>query len=184
IFFILKKNHVRFIIKSSWRERGVITHVGLPVFLTGIIVAPITWYSNKLLSVLSDGLNQLAVFAASMQWSSIFTQVSVVLGAVLIPMLAANKDKNNELLDRINFYSSWLFTIICTVPLIIFVDLFVRIYGKFNLTSDFKVSVIFVLFSAILTSFKGGVARKIIILNLSWFSVLSNLGWAFIFVAL
>ncbi|HCT5167781.1 TPA: hypothetical protein OTZ51_004943, partial [Klebsiella pneumoniae] len=118
------------------RERGVITHVGLPVFLTGIIVAPITWYSNKLLSVLSDGLNQLAVFAASMQWSSIFTQVSVVLGAVLIPMLAANKDKNNELLDRINFYSSWLFTIICTVPLIIFVDLFVRIYGKFNLTSD------------------------------------------------
>ncbi|EHZ3886111.1 hypothetical protein K5U44_004824, partial [Escherichia coli] len=180
----LKKNHVRFIIKSSWRERGVITHVGLPVFLTGIIVAPITWYSNKLLSVLSDGLNQLAVFAASMQWSSIFTQVSVVLGAVLIPMLAANKDKNNELLDRINFYSSWLFTIICTVPLIIFVDLFVRIYGKFNLTSDFKVSVIFVLFSAILTSFKGGVARKIIILNLSWFSVLSNLGWAFIFVAL
>ncbi|HAP1674390.1 TPA: polysaccharide biosynthesis protein, partial [Escherichia coli] len=149
-----------------------------------IIVAPITWYSNKLLSVLSDGLNQLAVFAASMQWSSIFTQVSVVLGAVLIPMLAANKDKNNELLDRINFYSSWLFTIICTVPLIIFVDLFVRIYGKFNLTSDFKVSVIFVLFSAILTSFKGGVARKIIILNLSWFSVLSNLGWAFIFVAL
>ena len=156
IFFILKKNHVRFIIKSSWRERGVITHVGLPVFLTGIIVAPITWYSNKLLSVLSDGLNQLAVFAASMQWSSIFTQVSVVLGAVLIPMLAANKDKNNELLDRINFYSSWLFTIICTVPLIIFVDLFVRIYGKFNLTSDFKVSVIFVLFSAILTSFKGG----------------------------
>ena len=70
------------------------------------------------------------------------------------------------------------------MPLIIFVDLFVRIYGKFNLTSDFKVSVIFVLFSAILTSFKGGVARKIIILNLSWFSVLSNLGWAFIFVAL
>lgn len=69
------------------------------------------------------------------------------------------------------------------MPLIIFVDLFVRIYGKFNLTSDFKVSVIFVLFSAILTSFKG-VARKIIILNLSWFSVLSNLGWAFIFVAL
>ncbi|WEF29641.1 oligosaccharide flippase family protein [Klebsiella aerogenes] len=184
IFILFKKNNVKFIIKGSWRERGVITLVGLPVFLTGIIVAPITWYSNKLLSLLSDGLNQLAIFSASMQWSSIFTQVSVVLGAVLIPVLAANKNKNNELLDRVNFYSSWLFTIICTVPLIIFVDFFVKIYGKFNLTYDFKVSVIFVLLSAILTSFKGGVARKIIILNLSWFSVLSNLGWAFIFVAL
>lgn len=187
LFYIIKlfhENNILVSLKGAWGEKNAITLVGLPVFLTGIIVAPITWYSNKLLSALSDGLVQLAIFSASMQWSSLFTQVSVVLGAVLIPILASNKHNKNQSLEKINFYSSWLFTIISTIPLILFVDFFVKIYGKFQLTDDFKISVSFVLLSAILTSFKSGIARKIIVLNLSWFSVLSNLGWACVFVTL
>lgn len=182
IINMFRKKDISISLRGAWSERSAITLVGLPVFLTGIIVAPITWYSNKLLSVLSDGLVQLAIFSASMQWSSLFTQVSVVLGSVLIPILAANKDNKNHALEKMNFYSSWLFTVVFTIPLIVFVDFFVKIYGKFQLTDDFKISISFVLFSAILTSFKSGIARKIIVLNLSWFSVLSNLGWACIFI--
>ncbi|HGY1288715.1 TPA: oligosaccharide flippase family protein [Raoultella ornithinolytica] len=181
---LFRKKNIAISFRGAWGEKSAITLVGLPVFLTGIIVAPITWYSNKLLSVLSDGLVQLAIFSASMQWSSLFTQVSVVLGTVLIPILASNKDNKNNSLEKVNFYSSWLFTVVFTIPLIIFVDFFIKIYGKVQLIDDFKISVSFVLFSAILTSFKSGIARKIIVLNLSWFSVLSNLGWAFMFIIL
>ncbi|ROR07728.1 oligosaccharide flippase family protein [Erwinia sp. JUb26] len=182
IFRCIKEKNVKIIFKNCFTETSVITHVGLPILLTGLIVAPVTWFSNKLLSALVDGLQQLAMFSASMQWSAIFTQASVVLGTVLIPLLASKKNEKNSQLEKINFYSSWIFTVICTIPILLFSDVFIRIYGHFDNAIQFSLCISFVLFGAILTSFKSGIARKIVILNLSWFSVISNISWATIFV--
>lgn len=178
----LLQRGIRLHLRGSLREANVITHVGLPILLTGIVVAPMTWFSNKLLSSLSNGLVELGTFAASMQWSAIFTQVSIVLGTVLIPMLASNKNNGSLAIEKANFYSGWIFTLIFSQPIIIFSDILCKIYGPSYDVNVFAVCIFFVIMSAVLTSFKSGLARKIVVLNLSWFSVISNIGWALLFV--
>lgn len=180
---LLKAQHTRLTLREALTEKHAILSVGVPVLLTGLMVAPINWFGNKLLSETANGFTALGMYSAAMQWNAIFSHVSVVLGAVLIPMLAANLGKNNRRMEALNFLSGWLVVLVIIQPVILFPELLARLYGENFAGRDFEVTLVLVISGSLLSAFKAGISRKMVVMNLAWYSVFSNLIWGLMFIA-
>lgn len=163
-------------------QKHIVLSVGLPVLCTGLMVAPINWYGNKLLVETVNGLAALGVYVAAVQWHAILSHVSVVLGSVLLPMLAANSLEESRKLDALNSLSGWLVVLVLIQPLIMFPEMITKLYGHSFHGHDFEGALIWLLLGSLVSAFKSGIARKMIVQQLAWYSVLSNLVWGLLFI--
>lgn len=179
----LKARNTTLSFKGAMTEKHAVLSVGLPVLLTGLMVAPMNWFANKLLAETTNGLAALGMYAAAMQWNAIFSHVSVVLGSVLVPMLAAALGGKSRKLDVLNFLSGWLVVLVIIQPVIMFPELLAKLYGSSFLGRDFEVTLVLVILGSLLSAFKSGISRKMIVMNLAWFSVMSNILWGVLFIA-
>ncbi|MGF6708867.1 oligosaccharide flippase family protein [Pseudomonas frederiksbergensis] len=179
----LKEKDTTLSFKGVMTEKHTVLSVGLPVLLTGLMVAPMNWLANKLLAETSNGLAALGMYAAAMQWNAIFSHVSVVLGSVLVPMLAATLGGKSRKLDALNFLSGWLVVLIVIQPVIMFPELLAKLYGDSFLGRDFEITLILVILGSLLSAFKSGISRKMIVMDLAWYSVMSNILWGVLFIS-
>ncbi|MGY2288734.1 oligosaccharide flippase family protein [Pseudomonas sp. SDO528_S397] len=179
----LKAKHIRLNFKQALTEKHAVLSVGLPVLLTGLMVAPMNWFANKLLAQTTNGLAALGMYAAAMQWNAIFSHVSVVLGSVLVPMLAATREGNSRKLEALNFLSGWLVVLMVIQPVILFPELLAMLYGKSFLGRDFEVTLTLVILGSLLSAYKSGISRKMIVMDLAWYSVMSNVLWGVFFIS-
>jgi O-antigen/teichoic acid export membrane protein len=179
---ILKSNNAVITFKGVMSEKHTVLSVGLPVLLTGLMVAPMNWLANKLLAETVNGFAALGMYAAAMQWNAIFSHVSVVLGSVLVPMLASNLAGKSRKLEALNFLSGWLVVLVVIQPVIMFPELLAKLYGSSFLGRDFEITLVLVILGSLLSAFKSGISRKMIVMDLAWYSVMSNVLWGGMFI--
>jgi O-antigen/teichoic acid export membrane protein len=160
----------------------VIALVGLPILLTGLMVAPTSWIANKLL-LHASGIHAVGTYIAATQLSGVLSHVSVVLGGVLVPLLANGRSRSVDV-DAFNMMSGWATVVLLAMPLLLVPESLALLYGSGYRSTDFSKVVVLVAASAVVVAYKGGISRRIVAGNFAWYSVLSNLLWALLFIGL
>jgi len=185
IFIITSNNRVfdNFLNPSIFSEIFIIIKETFPVIISSVIV-PFTFYiAYILVSKQENGMQTVALFASTMQWTWIFSHISLVMGGILIPHLTSsvtNEDK--KYVDIFNLLVPWALCSFLASILIAFPEIHVLVYGDKFKGNDLNQVIAFVLVATIINSFKAGLSRKFISAGISSISVYSNLLWAIIFL--
>lgn len=179
----LKSRGIKVQFVGALAERDAVLLVGMPVLLTGFMASGAMWLGNRVLVTGVDGFRALGIFSAALQWNSIFSHVSIVLGSVLVPLLVRGDKGSDRKLQSINVVSGWLVVLGLAIPFVGFADWIALLYGQSYVGFEFNAVVACVGMTAVLSAFKGGIARRMVAENLAWYSVFSNLIWASMFVS-
>ncbi|MBP2047061.1 oligosaccharide flippase family protein [Methanobacterium aggregans] len=167
---------------KSWREKDVIWKLSLPSMLSSVMVGPVIWIANVIIINTPGGYGQLGLFNAADQWRTALAFLPSVIGGVLLPMVSANINKENKALETVNVLTSWVLVIIIALPLISFPEIIAFFYGQGYFSTVFLQSLAIMMFISCITSYKEGIARKLIAKNLMWWGFLSNLIWGILFI--
>jgi len=159
-----------------------VNHTALPILVSGLMVAPIYWYANTMLAMVDGGLAALGVYTVAFQWGSLFSQISVSLGGVLIPYLARQEGEKRNDVEGMNQLGPWIIVTIGVLPLIAFPEIITFLYGGRIESNVLAMPLALVLIASTVTAFKSGIARKVIVLDMAWFSVIGNLCWGAMFL--
>lgn len=106
-----------------------------------------------------------------------------VVGTVLLPMVAANVNENNEKLEIINLFSSWVIVIIIALPIITFPEIISFFYGNGYSSNVFIQVIALMMFVSCITSYRDGITRKLVVKNLMWWGFLDNIIWAIFLIS-
>lgn len=162
--------------KYCWQERRIILSFILPTLLTGIMLLPIKWVADVLL-VNNSGFSQMGVFTAAMTINVILNSIAVMLNAPFLNIISKTKNQNNLCVERLNIFAPWLMGIFFTFPLIMFPELGGVIFGKEYAGEQFNQVFIFILVYTLITMYKQGFARLLVLHNLQWIALCSNILW-------
>ncbi len=168
---------------KSWKEKDVIWKLSFPTMLSSMMVWPIIWVANAIIINTPGGYGQLGIFTAADQWRSILYFIPGVIGNVLLPMIAANVNKNNEKLETINIFSSWIVVIIIALPLIAFPEIISFFYGSGYNSTVFLEVIALMMFVSCIISYRDGISRKLVVKNLMWWGFLDNIIWAIFLIS-
>lgn len=143
--------------------------------LSAMIVPFGYWFIyNKMGDVI--GTTNIALFASILQWTFIFSQLSMVISNVLISYL---KDSNISI--NINIYLSWTIASVLVSNLIIFEEVHSFIFGINYDVKDIIIPFILVQTVIIINSVKSYVYRLIIVSEKNHLTLLSNIIWVLSF---
>jgi len=168
---------------KSWKEKGIIWKLSFPTMLSSVMVGPIIWIANIIIINTPGGYGQLGIFTAADQWRSVLYFLPAVVGTVLLPMVAANVNENNEKLEIINIFSSWIIVIIIALPLIAFPEIISFFYGNGYNSNVFIQVIALMMFVSCITSYRDGITRKLVVKNLMWWGFLDNIIWAIFLIS-
>ena len=70
---------------SEWR---ILPTFSLPAYLSGIIVAPVSWAANAILVRQHDGLSQMALFSAADRWRFVLIFVPIAVSRIAVPQFS------------------------------------------------------------------------------------------------
>lgn len=169
---------------KSWQEKEIIWKLSFPSMLSSVMIGPVAWIGNIFIINTPGGYGQLGIFMAADQWRTALSFLPMVIGGVLLPLISANISNKNKSLEIINVLSSWVIVILIALPLITFPEIIGFIYGQGYSSASFLESLAIMMFVSCIISYKEGIARKLVVNDLMWWGVLSNITWAFIFVCL
>jgi O-antigen/teichoic acid export membrane protein len=78
-------------LQSQGSGLGMIWHYALPSFAASALVVPASWAARSALASRPHGYEQLGLFTAANQWSTIVTFAPAVLAAVMLPILVSDQ---------------------------------------------------------------------------------------------
>ena len=136
------------------------------------------WYGYNHVEIGDDVLQNVALFASSMQWSFLFSQFSVVIGSVLVSKLM----HGNKKLLAFNRYSSWLPVCIMASVVILIPEIHMLVFGEGFSTQVMSPLLNIVLLATVFNALKSSLQRSIIAKNISWLSTLGNFIWLILFI--
>ncbi len=168
--------------KGMWAEADVLWNLSIPSMLSSVMVGPVVWAGNTIIVNTPNGYAQLGIFNAANQWRYVLEFLPAVIGGVLLPMLAAESNNNNSRLETVNVLASWILVTAIALPFIAMPELISFLYGKEYASSVFIQTIALIMFMCCVLSYKEGIARKLIVGNLMWWGLLSNLLWAMLFI--
>lgn len=168
---------------KSWQEKDIIWKLSFPTMLSSVMVGPVIWIANIIIINTSGGYSQLGIFTAADQWRSVLYFLPAVIGNVLLPMLAANRNEKNEKLEAINVFSSWVIVIIIALPIIAFPEIISFFYGEGYNSNVFIQVIALMMFVSCITSYRDGISRKLVVKNLMWWGFLDNIIWAIFLIS-
>ncbi len=70
------------------KEWHSILHVGLPMFLCGLLLAPVTWACSAMMVRGCNGLEQQGIYAAAIQWRTAILFLPGAVSSILLPVLS------------------------------------------------------------------------------------------------
>jgi O-antigen/teichoic acid export membrane protein len=168
--------------KGMWKEADIIWNLSIPSMLSNVMVGPVVWIANTIIVNTPNGYAQLGLFNAANQWRYVLQFLPTVIGGVLLPMLAAESSNKNSRLETINVLLSWFIVTAIALPFIAIPELISILYGEEYASFSFIQTIALIMFICSVLAYKEGIARKLIVGNLMWWGVLSNLLWAILFI--
>lgn len=168
--------------RAAWQEMAVLKQTAIPSMLTGVMVGPIVWWGNTLIVNEPGGYAQLGTFNAVNQWKIMLTFVPAIVGRVLLPMLSNTSSSKSHRLEAFNLLGNWFMVTSIALVLMVFPEIISILYGSEFAGKEFNHSLALMMMVCIILAFKEGIARKLIVGNLLWWGMLSNLIWAVFFI--
>ncbi|HUW56486.1 MAG TPA: oligosaccharide flippase family protein [Planctomycetota bacterium] len=159
-------------------ELPVLWKFALPASLCGMMYMPAVWGASALLSRQPDGYAQLGIFTAAGNLRSIVVLVGLPLGSVLLPILSSREGQRSHLFQKVNVLVTWMLGILVAVPVICFPEVIGTIFGREIKGETFSITLVLVILSTAIMTYKQGLARAIAAKSLMWWGFLSNAVWA------
>jgi O-antigen/teichoic acid export membrane protein len=179
---VRKEYGIRMDIKRAGQEVGIMWSFSLPSMLSNIMVGPVTWVGNTFMTATDNGYFELGIFNAANQWRNVLIFLPTAVGSVILPLIVANK--GNDRLERINILFGWMIVNCFAIPILAAPELIAWLYGGEYIGQAFDVSLLIIVLTCCILSYKEGIARNLISSNLMWWGFLSNALWGTIFLGL
>ncbi len=158
----------------------------LPAFLIGLTYGPATFYCNALLVKTENGLEQMAILGASMQWYAIALFLPASLAAVVLPVssnLAVSSSKNAY---RAMILKAMKSSFLLSMPALIFISIFstriMELYGDGFSEGDDVLVITAV--SVVFVSMQMSIGNSLSARGKVWGQLGLNIFQALIFIAL
>jgi len=179
---VRKEYGIQMDIRGANKEIDVLLKFSLPSMLSNVMVGPVTWVGNTFLTSTSNGYFELGIFNAANQWRMLLTFIPTAIGNVILPLIIANKGDNR--LERINILFGWIIVICISIPLLAAPGVIAFLYGKQYAGDSFNISILLVVFTCCILSYKEGIGRNLVSNNLMWWGFLSNTLWGISFLSM
>lgn len=177
----IKKNFEVFIdIRVTSKELHILWKFSLPSMLSNVMVGPIIWIGNTFITSTANGYFELGIFNAANQWRNLLIFIPTAIGNVILPVIIANRREKH--LERINILLGWVIVITIAIPLLTFPELITFLYGNEYMGKSFNISILMVILTSCILSYRQGISRNIISKNLMWWGFLDNSIWGIIFI--
>ncbi len=166
--------------KSFLNESKILYKYSLPAFLSGLLISPVKWFTDSLL-VRNGGFEEMGVFSAIIIFNSIIMAGAGILSAPFISIMAKNKnDSINSKFSRLNILIPWFLGALLTSPFLVFPEVGLHFFGDSYKSNSFNLTFTYVILFTLIMMFKQGLSRIIIIYNLQWWSLISNIIWGLV----
>ncbi|WPC43289.1 oligosaccharide flippase family protein [Clostridium sp. JS66] len=169
-------------IKNAHKELYIMWKFSLPSMLSNVMVGPVTWIGNTFITSSVNGYFQIGIFNAANQWRSVLTFLPTAVGSVILPLIVANK--GNERLEKINILFGWIMVICFAIPILTAPELISWLYGREFNGFQLNVSLLIVVLTCCILSYKEGIARNLVSNNLMWWAFMSNALWGITFLGI
>lgn len=180
VFFLKKKYDFPFIKASIFELKKYskdFMNISLPAALSGLLVSPIIWLSNTIVSGSVDGFRGMALVDISMQWHQLALFIPLSLSQIVLPILSANIE------DKFTFRVSYRFNLGITLCISFLICVAISLLSSFILryygSSFLEYRLVFLLFlwSVLPLSYNNMIAKVMIAKSKVWYSLLSNILW-------
>lgn len=169
--------------KEAWKERKLIYVFILPAILSGIAVMPLKWVADVMLAN-NSGFGELGTFSAALTINMIILGIAATFNSPFLTIIARYKGKNNMRVEKLNVFGPWFIGIIMTLPFLCFPQLGGLLFGKEYDGVLFRTTFVYILLFTIILMYKQGLSRILVIYNLQWFGLLSNILWGVIIIVM
>lgn len=182
--WVARSQGVPFSFKIRKKEIIPILHFVLPSALGDLISIPVNWACRVALAGQPGGAVQYGMFHAAHQTGMLLNQVSIVLGAPLLPAMASVKDAaERKQLTAINLVWYWCAGVLLIFPLLIFPESLGLVFGDYMFNQDAFITTAILAVVTILVAYKRGIANALIANGNMWWSLASNTSWAVVLAA-
>ncbi len=162
---------------QEWR---VLPEFSFPTVLAGAVVAPMTWVCSVILVNQPNGYIEMGIFNAANQWYAAILFLPTYLGAIVLPVLVSNKEKDK----RARYINILRYNILLNFFLTLFIAVVIALCSKYILLSygsafekGYWVLVI-LSFAAVLNATVAVIGQAIASRGRMWWGFGLNLLWA------
>lgn len=97
-------------------EKGVLLSFSLPSYVSGIIVAPVSWLSTVILVQQVNGVSELAVFSAADRFRYLLIFIPMAVSRIAVPTLSRLQAERNHAGYRNTFHWNLRISLLATLP--------------------------------------------------------------------
>lgn len=171
-----------FLNSENFRELPVIWRFSIPAVLSGLMVSPVIWITNKFLVASPQGYAHMADFDIANQWRATILFLPGALAQIALPMFASadSRASFNKLFYK-NILLNLCVSIVVVVAVIICLPVIVEMYGDAYVSA--KIPLIVMLITTILVAVNNIVGNAIAGLDKMWLGFVTNLLWAVVLIA-
>ncbi len=111
-----RRRGIRTTLVGCSSEKGVLFSFSLPAYVSGIIVAPVSWLSTVMLVHQSNGFAEMALFSAADRFRYILIFIPLAVSRIAVPALSRFRAEQNHGAYRSAFQWNLGFSLLATVP--------------------------------------------------------------------
>lgn len=160
---------------ENFKESKIIWKFSLPAVLSGLMVSPVTWMTNKFLVSLPKGYEQMAVFDIAMQWRATVLFIPIALCQIALPMLSSAKKENYNQILKKNILLNFTISLFVVIIVIICIPFIINFYG--NEYANAYDPLVIMLLTTILIAINNVIGQAIASMDKMWLGFLFNLIW-------
>lgn len=103
--------------RINWEEFRLLGQFSLPVFLVGLLNAPVVWVCQALLAQKPEGLVAIAMYDATQKWLTVVTMIPMAAAGAFLPVVASVfSEKGRLAIRRVTARAALLEAVIAAVP--------------------------------------------------------------------
>lgn len=111
-----RRRNIRTTLAGCASEKGVLFSFSLPAYVSGIVVAPVSWLSTILLVQQANGFAEMALFSAADRFRYILIFIPMAVSRIAMPALSRFRAESNQKAYRSAFHWNLGFSLLATVP--------------------------------------------------------------------
>jgi len=176
---------VPFTFSGCLQELPVLWRFSFPAFLSGTMVAPVTWACNAILVNQPNGYAEMGLFNVAGQWRSLVLFLPMTMGRVVLPLMCDAHGRGDvqryAKVVGANLRAIWAIALPITVLGIGASPLLAQIYGREFIEARYVIAVL--LLATFLNVVNGTVGQALVSSGKMWVGTIMNLAWAMVLLA-
>lgn len=182
---VLKRRGLRPVYRRAVRDNiRVVFILCFPVVICGLMVAPIKFYAESITFKQPGGQAAFGLFTAIAALQMLVMYVGQTLNSPVLTYLAqSDGEGGNVKFARFNILFPWIIGSFASLFVVCVPEMATLYLGDSYNTPEFRAALIMIMLTTIIMMYKQGLARALLVKNMMWLGVLSNLLWGIALLA-